>query len=100
MGRIDYLFVFRTDGCDPETHRAIISTPEGDTVVVGVSTVEQCCEVARAAREAGTADFIELCGDFGEEGCRRVIEAVGGGLPVGYVTYLPEERLKIDALFA
>ena len=40
------------------------------------------------------------CGDFGEDGRRRVIEAVDGELPVGYVTYLPEEAVKVDKLFA
>ena len=41
-----------------------------------------------------------LCGDFGEDGRRRVIEAVDGELPVGYVTYLPEEAVWVDKLFA
>lgn len=100
MPRIDYLFIFRTDGCDPAVHRSVITTPEGDTITVGVSTVEQACEVAAQARAAGEAHFIELCGDFGEGGCRRVIAAVEGELPVGYVGYLPEEQPKVDALFS
>jgi hypothetical protein len=100
MPRIDYLFIFRTDGCDPAVHRTVIHTPEGDAITVGVSTVEQACDVAAHAHAAGEAHFIELCGDFGEEGCRRVIAAVDGRLPVGYVVYLPEEQPKIDALFA
>jgi hypothetical protein len=98
MDRIDYLFIFETDGCEPGAHRASIDTPGGDVTVVGVSSVDQACEVARTAREQGTARFIELCGAFGEEGCRRVIDAVDGALPVGYVAYLPEEKPKIDAL--
>jgi hypothetical protein len=99
MERIDYLFMFRADTCDPDKHRAVIATPEGDVTIVGVPTLEQACRVAAAAAMAGTADFIELCGDFGEDGCRRVIAAVDGRLPVGYVTYLPEELTKLDALF-
>ena len=55
--------------------------------------------MAAEALAAGTAHFIELCGDFGEEGCRRVIAAVDGKLPVGYVTYFPEEAVKVDRLF-
>ena len=42
----------------------------------------------------------ELCGDFGEDGRRRVIEVLDGEPPVGYVTYLPEEAVKVDKLFA
>ncbi len=100
MDRIDFLFIFRTDGCDPVVHRSVIDTPEGDVVTVGVESVDQACAVAAEARSAGTAHFIELCGDFGEEGCRRVIDAVGGALPVGYVTYFPDEGAKLDRLFA
>jgi hypothetical protein len=100
MARIDYLFMFRSDGCDAGVHRREMDTPDGLATVVGVPTVDEACRVAAQARDEGTADFIELCGDFGEDGCRRVIAAVGGALPVGYVTYFPEEGEKVDRLFA
>ena len=100
MDRIDFLFIFRTDGCDPTRHRSVIDTLEGNVITVGVDSVDQACAVAAEALAAGTAHFIELCGDFGEEGCRRVIAAVEGKLPVGYVTFFPEEKVKVDALFA
>jgi hypothetical protein len=99
MDRIDFLFIFRTDGCDPTVHRAVIDSPEGDVTVVGVDSVDEACAVAAGALRAGTAHFIELCGDFGQDGCRRVIAAVGGKLPVGYVTYFPEEEVKVERLF-
>ena len=38
---------------------------------------------------------IELCGAFGEEGARRIIEATGHSIAVGYVTHFPED----DELF-
>jgi hypothetical protein len=100
MHRIDFLFIFRTDGCDPTVHRAMIDSPEGDVTVVGVDSVDTACAVAAEALAAGTPHFIELCGDFGEEGCRRVMAAVDGRLPVGYVTFFPEEEAKLDRLFA
>jgi hypothetical protein len=100
MDRIDFLFIFRTDGCDPARHRSVIDTPEGNVTTVGVDSVDQACAVAAEAHAAGSAHFIELCGDFGEEGCRRVIAAVEGKLPVGFVTFFPEEEIKVDALFA
>jgi hypothetical protein len=100
MDRIDFLFIFRTDGCDPARHRSVIDTPEGNVTTVGVDSVDQACAVAAEALAAGSAHFIELCGDFGEEGCRRVIAAVEGKLPVGFVTFFPEEKVKVDALFA
>jgi hypothetical protein len=98
MENLKYMFMFCVEGCDPQSHRAAIAAPGVDMTIVGVSDHEQACELVRAARDAGTVDFIELCGGFGEEGCRRVIEAVGGALPVGYTTYLPEEQLKFDAM--
>lgn len=100
MARIDYLYMFRTGGCDPAVHRREMDTPLGHVTVVGVDNVDQACAVAAEARAAGTAHFIELCGDFGEDGCRRVIDAIGGKLPVGYVIYFPEEEVKIDQLLA
>ena len=83
----------------PSTGRAI-ETPEGPTTTVGVGGVGQACEVAKAAVAGGAADFIELCGAFGEEGCREVIEAVGNRVPVGYVTYFPGDSERVDALFS
>lgn len=100
MARIDYLFMFRADGCDAAAHRLEMDTPDGRVTVVGVPTVDEACRAAAEARAAGTAHFVELCGDFGDEGCRRVIDAVDGDLPVGYVTYFPEEAVKVDRLFA
>jgi hypothetical protein len=100
MVDIPYLFIFLTPGCDPATHRASMDTPEGAATVVGVGDLAQACEVAAAAAASGEAAFVELCGAFGEDGCREVIAAVKGELPVGYVTYFPEEGAKIDALFA
>ncbi len=55
--------------------------------------------MARAAVDGGDVDFIELCGAFGEEGCRSVIDAVGNRVPVGYVTYFPGDAERVDALF-
>lgn len=67
----------------------------GDARIVGVADLEQACAAARRLCEAGVG-CIELCGAFGEEGARRVIEATGGRVPVGYVTHLPQQ----DALYA
>ena len=55
---------------------------------------------APLSRRARPRAPFALCGDFGEDGRRRVIDAVDGELPVGYVTYLPEEAVWVDKLFA
>ncbi len=54
MDRIDFLFIFRTDGCDPARHRSVIDTPEGNVTTVGVDSVDQACAVAAEALAAGT----------------------------------------------
>jgi hypothetical protein len=100
MADVGYLFIFLTPGCDPAVHRAVIDTPAGPSLVVGTSSVDQTCAVAAAAVAAGEADFIELCGAYGADGCRRVTAAVEGKVPVGYVTYFPGESERVDALFA
>ena len=100
MTDIPYIYIFLTPGCDPAVHRTSMDTPEGLMTAVGVSDVAQACEVAAAAAAAGSARFVELCGAFGEAGCREVMAAVHGEVPVGYVTYFPEEGARIEALFA
>jgi hypothetical protein len=99
MPDVPYLYIFMTTGCDPAVHRAVLDTPEGAATTVGVSDLAQACEVARSAVGEGAASFIELCGAFEEEGARRVSDAVGGRVPVGYVTYLPGDAERVDALF-
>ena len=67
----------------------------GETRLVGVADLDQACQVAREMQEDGVG-CIELCGAFGPEGARRIIEATGGKLPIGYVVHFPEQ----DDLFA
>ena len=42
---------------------------------------------------------IELCGAFGEAGARRVMQATGGRIPVGYVTHAAEMDSVFEAAF-
>ena len=67
----------------------------GETRLVGVADLDQACQVAREMQEEGVG-CIELCGAFGPEGARRLIEATEGKLPIGYVVHFPEQ----DDLFA
>ena len=67
----------------------------GDNVFIGVRDVDEgCSEVVRLVNDG--IGCIELCGAFGVDGCRRVIEATGGTIPVGYITHPPE----MDAAYA
>ena len=62
--------------------------------ILGVANLTQACQAATQLCREGV-DCIELCGAFGEEGAKAVIEATGGQVPVGYVTHLPQQ----DALY-
>lgn len=81
---------------NPHTDRASMSG--GDRKMIGVSSVDEACRTARELCEEGV-DCIELCGAFEEAGARRVIEATGGQIPVGYVIHLPEQDALFQKLF-
>ena len=78
---------------DVSKDRAVICG--GAARIIGVSSIEEACAEAVSLMQDGEL-CIELCGAFGEEGARRVIEATGNKIPVGFVTHLPEQ----DQLFA
>lgn len=78
---------------DPSKDRAAIHG--GAAQIIGVPSVEAACREAAALVEEGV-DCIELCGAFKAEDARRVIEATGNKIPVGFVTHLPEQ----DEIFA
>ncbi len=98
VSTFDWMFVFATEGCPAGQHHMAMDTPQGKMTVVGVSNQEEGCMVARAAVEEENVDFIELCDDFGPEGCRKVLEAVDHRVPVGYVAYFPEEMEKLRSV--
>ena len=72
---------------DPSKDRAAIHG--GAAQIIGVPSVEAACREAAALLEVGVG-CIELCGAFGEDGARAVMEATGMRVPVGYIVHLPE----------
>lgn len=90
----------------------IYTSGDGDTPPITASTGSQACElitvgVPAAAVEGAVIDeliedgveLIELCGAFGPAEAARVIEQVGGRVPVGYVTYPCTEAGGLHSLF-
>ena len=61
----------------------------GDSTFIGVRDVDEACSEAVRLESEGVG-CIELCGAFGEDGARRVMDAVGMRIPVGYIVHLPE----------
>ena len=69
--------------------------PDGETYIIGVKSMEEAEKTAKELQEEGF-DALEICGYFKEEGTKKLIEATGGKMPVGYVVHLPEQ----DDLFS
>ena len=79
-----------------ETDKAAIHN--GVSHLIGVADIEDACRTARNLYE-NEIDCIELCGAFGAEGARKIIEATENKIPVGYVTHLPEQEEVYQAAF-
>ena len=58
------------------------SIHENEAQMIGVASIEEARNVARKLQEEGV-DCIELCGAFGENGAREIIEATGNNCQLG-----------------
>ncbi len=87
--------MFVEKNLDSAVHKYVMLSPGAVNRFVGVGSVEEGCRVAKELVENG-CQLIELCGGFGEEGAKRVVEAIGDAVPVAYCVYFPggEERMK------
>ena len=74
------------------------SINENEAQMIGVASIEEARNVARKLQEEGV-DCIELCGAFGENGAREIIEATENKLPIGYATHLPEQDVVYAKTF-
>lgn len=82
---------------DNTTDRAKIHN--GMAQIIGVSNIEEAIEEACRLQKSGV-NCIELCGAFGEDGARKMIEATGNKIPIGYITHLPEQDDVYHAAFS
>ncbi|MGC4079480.1 MAG: DUF6506 family protein [Rubrivivax sp.] len=89
-------FIVTGTGLDPDTHVAVMESSTFRMIAVGVARAEDGVEVAKRLVADGV-QLIELCGGFGPIWTARIIEAIGGAVPVGAVAYGPE---SIDAMYA
>jgi len=82
---------------DRHEDKAIIHN--GTAQIIGVSNLDEACITAKKLYEEGI-DCIELCGAFGEEGTKKIIDATQNKIPIGYVTHLPEQDEVYNSAFA
>jgi riboflavin synthase len=86
-------FIYISKGASPALHHSVHETEQHRLFVYGVPDIEEGCVVAKKLVDEGCR-IIELCGGFGPEGARRVIAAIDGRVPVGYIDFFPEEQEK------
>lgn len=95
---VTWAFIFRSDGANPDVDKTEMMHCGNRFLVFGCNTVEEGVAVARRIVEEENCVLIELCGGFGETGAQKVIEGIGGKVPVGYVTYPASEIPKLSIL--
>jgi Family of unknown function (DUF6506) len=83
----------------PAVDRAVIERGGLKTTIVAVPERSAAPRVAAELVDGG-AQSIEICGAFGPIWAARVIEAIGGRVPVGSVNYGMESVPSLAALFA
>lgn len=82
---------------DKNQDKAVIH--EGLAQIIGVSNLEEACAAAKELQDNGI-DCIELCGAFGENGAKKVIDATQNKIPIGFITHLPEQDAVYEAAFS
>lgn len=95
MEKRTWAFIYKSPGCREQDQHAVLMSPQHRSLMYGVGSVEEGCLLAARLEQEG-CKLIELCGGFGAEGAKKVIEAVGGRIPVGYIEYFPEEWQKLQ----
>lgn len=87
---ITWAFIYGHPGTDAHADRVITEREGLRTILVPVPDESMAAEVAVELVETDEIELLELCGVFSARDAARVIEAVGGRIPVGHVTYALE----------
>lgn len=93
-----WAFIYKTQGASPDVHKADLKSETRRSLIYGVSSIEEGAALAKRLMLEDDCKLIELCGGFGVDGTKKVIAAVEGKIPVGYIDYFPEERKKLSIM--
>ena len=99
MGKKKFAFMLMGPAYHSDQHRAHFETDGKDVYIIGVTDFEEAKREAVRMADEGFG-VIEVCGAFGPEKARALIEATGGRLGVGYITHFPEQDELFPAFFA
>ena len=93
-----FAFLILGNNFDSKKDRAVIHN--GIARIIGVPNIQEAAEAARELYKEEGIGCIELCGAFGPEGAKKIIEATDNKIPVGFVTHLPEQEEIHKAAFS
>ncbi len=96
--KVTWAFIFRSDNANSEVDKAVMLHDGNRLLTYGCNTIEEGVAVAKRIVEEEDCLLIELCGGFGKDGAQKVIEGIGGKVPVGYITYPESEIPKLSIL--
>lgn len=84
-------YIVLTPGLNKKDHYAEIDSQDLTNFMVGVSSVEEACEVAKELVAKGVI-LIELCSGFNETMAKKVYEEIDGAVDVGLAKVLHEMK--------
>lgn len=84
-------YIVLTPGLNKNDHFTEIDSADLTNFMVGVSSVEEACEVAKELVAKGVI-LIELCSGFDEAMARRVYDEIDGAVDVGLVKILHDMK--------
>lgn len=93
-----FAFILLGAHYNPQEHQARFETANQLTYILTVRNFEE----ARAAvkrLDAEGVGAVELCGAFGEERAREMIEMTGNRVAIGHVTHLESQDGLFEAFF-
>ncbi|ATQ41161.1 DUF6506 family protein [Caulobacter mirabilis] len=94
-----YAFILMIPGADPVRDRIVIERDGLTSTIFPTPSADAVTRSVQLAAEDG-AQLIEICGAFGPVGAAAAIEAVGGRIPIGSVSFGPESITSLAALIA
>ena len=87
-----WAMVIMNAGYDPEKDMARLDLEQVETHILTVRNPDEAVALAKRLGEEGFG-AIEVCGAFGEELAKKMYEAAGCKVPVGYVT-TPQDQFE------
>lgn len=94
-----WAMVIMNPGYDPDKDTARLDLEQIETHILTVRNPGEAVALAKRLGEEGFGS-IEVCGAFGEELAKKMYEATGNKVPVGYVATPPDQFEKALAFWS